>query len=51
LLGVGIAGAAFWLGRKPDGIGHAWAGEAGAWALGALAFAALACWFARRARG
>jgi len=51
LLGVGIAGAAFLLGRKPDGLGHAWAGEAGAWALGAVAFALLAIWFARRARG
>jgi putative OPT family oligopeptide transporter len=51
LLGVGIAGAAFMLGRKPDGLGHAWAGEAGAWALGAVAFALLAIWFARRARG
>ncbi len=51
LLGVGLAGAAFWLGRKPDGIGHAWAGEAGAWAMGAAAFALLAIWFTRRARG
>ncbi|MEX1993953.1 MAG: oligopeptide transporter, OPT family [Steroidobacteraceae bacterium] len=50
LLGVGIAGAAFMLGRKPDGLGHAWAGEAGAWALGAVAFALLAIWFARRVR-
>jgi putative OPT family oligopeptide transporter len=50
LLGVGLAGAAFVLGRKPDGIGHAWAGEAGAWLLGAAAFTLLAAWFVRRAR-
>jgi len=50
LLGVGLAGAAFVLGRKPDGLGHGWAGETGAWLLGAAAFAALATWFARRAR-
>jgi putative OPT family oligopeptide transporter len=50
LLGVGIAGAAFLLGRKPAGIGHAWAGEAGAWAMGAVAFGAMALWFARRVR-
>jgi putative OPT family oligopeptide transporter len=48
LLGVGLAGAAFMLGRKPDGFGHDWAGEAGAWAMGAVAFAILAGWFARR---
>jgi hypothetical protein len=36
------------LGRKPDGFGHDWAGEAGAWAMGAVAFAILAGWFARR---
>jgi putative OPT family oligopeptide transporter len=50
LLGVGLAGAAFMLGRKPDGFGHDWAGEAGAWAMGAVAFAVLAIWFARRVR-
>jgi putative OPT family oligopeptide transporter len=51
LLGVGLAGAAFMLGRRPDGFGHAWAGEAGSWLLGAAAFGCLALWFARRARG
>jgi len=51
LLGVGLAGAAFALGRRPEGIGHAWAGEVGSWLLGAAAFACLALWFARRARG
>jgi len=51
LLGVGLAGAAFILGRRPEGIGHAWAGEVGSWLLGAAAFGCLAAWFARRARG
>jgi len=51
LLGVGLAGAAFVLGRRPEGLGHAWAGEVGSWLLGAAAFACLALWFARRARG
>ncbi|MGQ0385021.1 MAG: OPT family oligopeptide transporter [Gammaproteobacteria bacterium] len=51
LLGVGIASAAFFLGRRPEGLGHAWAGEAGSWLLGAAAFGLLAFWFARRARG
>lgn len=51
LLGVGLAGAAFMLGRRPDGFGHAWAGEIGSWLLGAAAFGCLAFWFARRARG
>jgi len=50
ILGVGLAGAAFVLGRRPDGLGHAWAGEIGSWLLGAAAFAVLALWFARRAR-
>ncbi len=52
LLGVALAGAAFMLGRKPDGIGLDWAGAMGSWALGAAAFALLVGWFARRvARG
>jgi putative OPT family oligopeptide transporter len=51
LLGVGLAGAAFILGRKPDGLGYEWAGDAGAWLLGAAAFALLAGWFVRRVRG
>lgn len=50
LLGVGLAGAAFILGRKPDGIGHGWAGETGAWLLGAAVFALLVAWFAGRIR-
>ncbi len=50
LLGVGLAGVAFVLGRKPEGIGHAWAGDAGAWLLGAAAFALLVGWFVRRIR-
>ena len=50
LLGVGLAGAAFMLGRKPEGLGHAWAGDAGAWLLGAAAFALLVMWFVRRVR-
>ncbi len=51
LLGVGLAGAAFVLGRKPAGIGHDWAGEIGSWLLGAAAFALLVSWFWRRVRG
>ena len=51
LLGVGLAGAAFVLGRRPDGLGHDWAGETGAWLLGAAAFALLVAWFTRRTRG
>jgi len=51
LLGVALAGAAFLLGRKPVGLGHAWAGEAGSWLLGAAAFALLTGWFLRRVRG
>jgi putative OPT family oligopeptide transporter len=51
LLGVGLAGAAFVLGRKPEGLGHAWAGETGAWLLGAAAFGLLVTWFCRRIRG
>ena len=51
LLGVALAGAAFMLGRRPEGIGHAWAGEAGAWLAGAAAFAAFVAWFVRRVRG
>jgi putative OPT family oligopeptide transporter len=50
LLGVGLAGVAFVLGRKPEGIGHAWAGDAGAWLLGAAAFTLLVGWFVRRVR-
>jgi putative OPT family oligopeptide transporter len=50
LLGVALAGAAFALGRRPEGIGHAWAGEAGAWLLGAIAFALLVAWFFRHVR-
>ncbi len=50
LLGVALAGAAFVLGRKPDGIGLDWAGEAGSWLLGAAAFALLVGWFTRRVR-
>ena len=51
LLGVALAGAAFVLGRKPAGLGHAWAGETGSWLLGAAAFALLVGWFLRRVRG
>jgi putative OPT family oligopeptide transporter len=51
LLGVALAGAAFLLGRKPVGLGHSWAGEAGSWLLGAAAFVLLTYWFLRRVRG
>ena len=50
LLGVALAGIAFALGRRPEGIGHAWAGEFGAWLLGAVSFTLLAGWFFRRVR-
>jgi putative OPT family oligopeptide transporter len=45
LLGVGIAGVAFYYGREPDGIGFEWAG---AWAepIAAAAFALLILFFA-----
>jgi putative OPT family oligopeptide transporter len=46
LLGVGIAGAAFVLGRRPLGIGTEWlGGEAIAMLVGLVAFAAFATWF------
>lgn len=48
LLGVGLAGAAFVLGRKPEGVGHEWMGEIGSWIAGATAFALLVAWFWRR---
>jgi uncharacterized oligopeptide transporter (OPT) family protein len=50
LLGVGLAGAAFVLGQRPQGIGHAWAGDAGSWLLGAAAFGLLLGGFVRRIR-
>jgi putative OPT family oligopeptide transporter len=50
LLGVGLAGAAFVLGHRPQGIGHAWAGDAGSWLLGAAAFGLLLGGFVRRIR-
>lgn len=49
LLGVALAGAAFALGHKPEGLGYAWAGDAGGRLLGATAFALLVGWFVRRA--
>ena len=46
LLGVGIAGAAFTLGRRPEGIGIGWlGGEAAAMVVGLMAFLAFAAWF------
>lgn len=48
--GIALAGAAFMLGRRPEGVGHAWAGETGAWIAGAAAFAAFVSWFVRRVR-
>jgi putative OPT family oligopeptide transporter len=46
LVGVAIAGIAFYLGRAPEGIGFAWAGAAAEW-IAVAAFAALAFWFWR----
>ena len=46
LLGVGIAGAAFALGRRPEGIGTGWlGGEAAAMGMGLVAFLAFAACF------
>jgi putative OPT family oligopeptide transporter len=46
LLGVGIAGAAFVLGRRPLGVGTGWlGGDAAAMLAGLAAFAAFALWF------
>jgi hypothetical protein len=51
LLGVGIAGAAFMLGRRPEGIGTGWlGGEGAAMAVGLLAFLAFAAWFTWKVR-
>jgi putative OPT family oligopeptide transporter len=55
LLGVGIAGAAFVLGRRPLGIGTGWlGGDTAAMLVGLLSFSAFAAWFylqvIRRAR-
>jgi hypothetical protein len=46
LVGVAIAGVAFYLGRAPAGIGSAWAGGAAQW-IALAAFALLATWFWR----
>ena len=46
LVGVAIAGVAFYLGRAPAGIGSAWAGAAAQW-ISLAAFALLAVWFWR----
>ncbi|HUP47339.1 MAG TPA: oligopeptide transporter, OPT family [Thermoanaerobaculia bacterium] len=48
LVGVAIAGVAFYLGRVPAGIGFAWAGAAAQW-VAAAAFALLVFWFWRSA--
>lgn len=49
LLGVAIAGAAFMLGRKPDGIGTDWLGtDLLALLAGLAAFILLILWFRRR---
>jgi hypothetical protein len=46
LLGVGIAGAAYVLGRRPLGIGTDWlGGDTAAMAAGLIAFSAFAIWF------
>jgi putative OPT family oligopeptide transporter len=51
LLGVGIAGAAFMLGRRPEGIGTGWLGGEGvATLVGLAAFLAFAAWFVLRVR-
>jgi uncharacterized oligopeptide transporter (OPT) family protein len=51
LLGVGIAGAAFVLGRRPLGLGTDWlGGEVVAMLVGLAAFAAFAAWFILQVR-
>jgi putative OPT family oligopeptide transporter len=51
LLGVGIAGTAFVLGRRPAGLGTEWLGsEAVAMLVGLIAFAAFASWFILQVR-
>ena len=49
LVGVAIAGVAFYLGRAPSGIGSNWAGAAAQW-MSLAAFALLALWFWRSIR-
>ena len=44
LVGVAIAGVAFYLGRAPGGIGSAWAGPLAQW-VSLAAFVMLALWF------
>ncbi|HEX2120925.1 MAG TPA: oligopeptide transporter, OPT family [Thermoanaerobaculia bacterium] len=44
LVGVAIAGVAFYLGRAPAGVGPEWAGRAELW-IAPLFFAALILWF------
>jgi putative OPT family oligopeptide transporter len=48
LVGVAIAGVAFYLGGAPGGIGPAWAGPAAQW-VSLAAFVVLAMWFWRTA--
>jgi hypothetical protein len=48
LVGVAIAGVAFYLGRTPAGLGSAWAGPAAQW-ISLTAFGLLALWLWRRA--
>ena len=51
LLGVGIAGVAFALNRKPEGIGTAWLGPQWlAESIGFAAFLILVYWFVRRVK-
>jgi putative OPT family oligopeptide transporter len=47
LVGVAIAGVAFYLARSPAGLGSAWAGAGAQW-ISLAAFAALAVWFWKR---
>jgi putative OPT family oligopeptide transporter len=48
LVGVAIAGVAFYLGRPPEGIGYEWAGAFAQW-IALAAFGFLAFWFWRTA--
>ena len=51
LLGVAIAGVAFWQGARPEGFGLGWLGPG--WVanlVGFLAFVAFAAWFVKRIR-
>lgn len=50
LVGLLIAGVAFYLGRSPEGVGYEWAGGAAMW-IAAAVFGGLILWFWSSVRG